>query len=179
HRLEAAGELDGIALAGSAAGYVTRHGCVQSGADAVDQLLGRPRQRVEDRRIDPLYETPDAPAFIGPAPPEASAPVYLDGGASLLQRPAPPRQSWSRLWHRSAPRGLGALSEAPQPLTIGIVAAGVDLGLVPPASAGIVAQERVALVPLAGQAADILEEAPAAAAGVPAYLAGRFGADAV
>ena len=46
---------------------------------------------------------------------------------------------------------MTALSEAPQPLAICEVAAGVDLGLIPPDAAGIVAQERVALVPLVSQ----------------------------
>lgn len=179
NRLEAIGSLHGIALAGSAAGYLTRRGCIQSGADAVDQLLGRPRRAVEDPKIDPLYETPDAPAGIAPSLPDA-APTYLDAGLGLLQRPAPPpaRLPWPFRSRRKA--GLLILSEAPQPLAVCDIAAGVDLGLIPPAAAGIVAQERVALVPLSrmDNAAD--EAAPPAHASdaVPVWLRGRYGRDA-
>ena len=178
HRLAARGTLDGIALAGSAAGYLTRRGCIQSGADAVDQLLGRERRPVDDPVIEALYETPDDPAFAaGPRPDKA--PCYLDDGPDLLERPAPRRRRWRDLFGRQRRAGLPALSEAPQPLAIGHVAAGVDLGLIPAASAGIVAQERVALVPLAGpEAVPEPEDAAPAPADVPFYLAGRFGPDA-
>ncbi len=76
--------------------------------------------------------------------------------------------------------GLTALSEAPQPLTLCVVAAGVDLGLIPLESAGTVAQERVALVVLASDTnAETSSEHHAAVPGeIPAYLSGRFGADA-
>jgi len=179
HRLEAASALDGIVLAGSAAGCLTRHGCIQSGADAVDQLLGRDRRQVQDTIIDPLYETPDDPAFVAPPAPEDGPPAYLDGAIGLLQRPEVPRKSWLGLFQRRPRHGLGALSEAPQPLAICDVAAGVELNLIPPASAGIVAQERVALVPLAPTLPQADNgHAHEAAKGVPAYLADRFGADA-
>src|SRR5690606_30002549 len=142
------GGLDGIALAGSAAGYFTRRGCIESGRDAIDALLGRPRAPVQDPVIDPIHESPDAPATIT-EPPDDAAPAFLDSGREFLQRPARPPRTWTSIFRRHPPRsGLVALSEAPQPLAIGDVAAGVDLGLIPPDAAGIVAQERVALVPL-------------------------------
>lgn len=177
HRLEAVGYTDGIALAGSAAGYLTRLGCIQSGADAVDLLLGRNRRMVDDPHIDPLYETPDAPPGMAQEPKDG-APSYLDAGG-MLQRPAPVRSGG--LWPFGKPRktGLLVLSEAPQPLAVCDIAAGVDLGLIPPAAAGIVAQERVALVPLARQ--EDSSEQPAAAPPdplhVPTYLRGRYGRD--
>ena len=180
-RIEAIGSCDGVALAGSAAGYLTRRGCIQSGSDAVDQVLGRPRRPVEDPVIDPLYETPDGPPGISEQRPQA-APTYLDGGVSLLQRPAPAsrRRAWP-FW-RHGPEGLTVLSEAPQPLAICDVAAGVELGLVPPAAAGVVAQERVALVPLSRQDGDDntkveADEQPGALE-IPSYLKGRYGPDA-
>lgn len=175
-RLEAVGTLDAIALAGSVAGYFTRRGCIQSGADAVDQLLGRERRPVEDPRIDPLYETPDTAATIA-GPQSEAAPAYLDGGTSMLQRPVPPPRRIS-LPFRPRPRtGLLVLSEAPQPLAVCDVAAGVDLGLIPPSAAGIVAQERVALVPLSQPHDDVPTPiAPAPTPNdIPVYLHGRFG----
>ncbi len=89
HRLEPMGQVEGVALAGSAAGYVTRKGAIASGADAVDLLLGRQRRAVEELRIDPVYETPDGPTFVAPAADEG-APAYLDDSPSLLRRPLPP-----------------------------------------------------------------------------------------
>lgn len=178
-RLEAVGTLDAIALAGSVAGYFTRRGCIQSGADAVDQLLGRERRPVNDPRIDPLYETPDTPAAIAAANSEA-APAYLDAGTSMLQRPAPRPRRLSLPFRPHQRTGLLVLSEAPQPLAVCDVAAGVDLGLIPHGAAGIVAQERVALVPLSPSREDA-PTPPAPSLGpddIPPYLRGRYGSDA-
>ncbi len=179
-RIEAVGELDGIVLAGSAAGYFTRTAAIQSGADAIDRLLGRPRRPVEDRMIEPLHETPDA-RWIGADPPDDAAPTYLDDGPALLQRPAPPPRRWGGLFGPKRVEGLTALSEAPQPLTVATIAAGVDLGLIPPPAAGAVAQERVALVPLALSAPpeDPAAEATDIGDHIPDYLQDRFGDDAV
>jgi sarcosine oxidase subunit alpha len=180
HRLEPEGEVDCIMLAGSAAGYLTRRGCIQSGADAIDALLGRARRPVEDPAIDPIYETPDAAIPIAPPRTDAS-PTYLDNGSEFLQRPQPAPKSWINAFRRTgARRGLTALSETPQPLTINEVAAGVALGLIPSAAAGVVAQERVALVPLATAEPEAPREPPVAPepAEVPPYLVGRFGPNA-
>lgn len=180
HRLEPLGTVENVALAGSAAGYFTRNGCIASGTDAVSALLNRPRKPVDDPLIDPLYESPDAPTFIG-APQVDAPPAFLDGGPEFLQRPDTPRRRWPAFVPSRGKRtGLTTLSEAPQPLAISDVAAGVDLGLIPPEAAGIVAQERVALIPLAlripaqepeNMIAPEIDE-------VPAFLAGRFGPDA-
>lgn len=177
HRLEAIGDLDTIALAGSAAGFFTRRACIQSGADAIDALLGRPRKPVEDVLIDPLYETPDAETAI--ASPVDGAPTYLDAGAEFLTRPQPRPRSWTNIFRRQK-AGLTALSEAPQPLAINDVAAGVDLGLIPPEAAGLVAQERVALVALGAPegAPSITADSPPPATEVPPFLSGRFGPEA-
>jgi sarcosine oxidase subunit alpha len=178
-RLEAMGQLEGIVLAGSAAGYFTRLGCIQSGADAMDQLLGRNRRPVDDPQIDRIYETPDAPAGIAPERPDG-APAYLDGGLAMLQRPAPAPRRMAWFFRPRREPGLVVLSEAPQPLAVCDIAAGVDLGLIPPAAAGIVAQERVALVPLSRQGPDVAHAKlpPESADPVPPYLRGRFGRDA-
>lgn len=180
HRLEAAGDVDGIALAGSAAGYFTRHGCMESGRDAVNALLGRPRKAISDPMIEPIHESPDAPPSVG-APGDEAGPAFLDNGHCLFQRPSAPRKSWYAMFLRDMPgQGLPGLSDTPQPLTLGAVAAGVNLGLVPPGSAGSLAQERVALVVLASDThAEPSSEAEAPAPDeIPDYLSGRFGGDA-
>lgn len=175
YRLEPQGALDGIALAGSAAGYLTRKGCIQSGADAVDILLGRERKIVEDPVIEELFETPDAATPMGPQRDDAPA-AYLDVTAQLLRRPLARRKTIRQIFRRRRQSGLLALSEVPQPLAICDVAAGVDLGMIPAASAGVVAQERVALVPLALPVNDDeAQETPIEAESVPSYLVGRFG----
>jgi sarcosine oxidase subunit alpha len=175
-RLEAMGPCEGIVLAGSAAGYRTRRGCIQSGADAVDQVLGRDRKAVEDPIIDPLYESPDAPAGVARQR-NGGAPAFLDGGSGMLQRPAPAGRRWPLPFLNRRKLGLLVLSEAPQPLAVCDVAAGVDLGLIPSSAAGIVAQERVALVPLAPprEAAPAAPEPIPARPEIPAYLRGRYG----
>ncbi|MHA6298111.1 FAD-dependent oxidoreductase [Devosia sp. CAU 1758] len=175
-RLEAIGRCDGVALAGSAAGYFTRRGCIQSGADAIDQLLGRDRRPVDDPVIDPLYESPDAPASLSEQV-AGAAPAYLDGGLGMLQRPAPQPRRLPLPFRPSRKTGLLVLSEAPQSLAVCDVAAGVDLGLIPPAAAGIVAQERVALVPIAVTPDPAFPQSPDVtdAEEIPSYLHGRFG----
>jgi sarcosine oxidase subunit alpha len=178
-RLAAQGDIDSIALAGSAAGYFTRRGCIQSGADAVDQLLGRERRPVDDPIIDPLHETPDGPLAIA-APAAEGAPSYLDAGIGLLQRPAEvPRKNRLAFW-RTAPRGLTMLSEAPQALAVNEVAAGVDLALIPADAAGIVAQERVASVPLSVERGPPSPDSwtPIETTEIPAFLIGRYGPEA-
>lgn len=179
HRIEPMGTLDGIALAGSAAGYLTRQGCIQSGADAIDALLGRERRPVADPIIDPLYETPDGTLDDEKERTTASI-TYLDAGSSLLTRPTPAPRRWRDAFRPTKIPELPALSEASQPLTLGTIAAGVTLGLIPPQSAGVVAQERVALIPLTHEA---LSESPAPALpatddDIPDFLQDRFGPDA-
>ena len=84
-RLQAAGQLDHVAIAGSAAGLKTMRACAQSGKSAIARLLGRPAAPVEDVEIGASFETPDDATPIAPA---ALGPAYLDSGASLVARPA-------------------------------------------------------------------------------------------
>src|SRR5690606_5149357 len=122
-------------------GWLSRNACLASGADAVDRLLGRRRRPVEERLIDPLYETPDAPASIGDEPDETTQPVFLDGGWRHIERPRRVASRWPA-WLPFAPRPpFWSLADTPQPLDIADIAAGVQLGAIPAASAGIVAQE--------------------------------------
>ena len=172
-RLQARTGPEGIALAGSAAGWQSRSGCVASGIDAVDALLGRQRRLVEDRLIDPIYETPDAPAPVGDEPDEAAQPVFLDGGWRHIERPRRVASRWPD-WLPFRPKPPGwSLADTPQPLDIADIAAGVQLGAIPAGSAGIVAQERVAMVVIeTGEHIGSRASSPLPL--LPAYLTGRY-----
>lgn len=176
-RLEPVGAVPGLVLAGSAAGHFTRRGCVTSGIDAVDRLLGRPGMGVDDPVIDAIYETPDRQMHAAESD-EAVSPAYLDADETLMLRPAPAPRRWAHLFRGTGHDPVRVLSEAPQPLSIGAICAGVGIGLIPPESAGVIAQERVALVPLAREEA--MPPPPARdLPKIPRYLAGRFGPNAV
>lgn len=171
-RLEPRNGPDGIALAGSAAGWLSRSACVASGGDAVDALLGRERRAVEEHLIDPIYETSDGPSPIGDTPDEAAPPAYLDGGWRHIERPRLKASRWPT-WLPFAPAAPGwSLADTPQPLDIADIAAGVQLGAIPAASAGIVAQERVAMVVLESDNSDQTTYPPLALP--PPYLRGRY-----
>ena len=176
-RLEPIGDVPGVVLAGSAAGHFTRRGCLTSGQDAVDRLLGRSGPGVDDPVIDAYYETPDR-QMAGNASEDAATPTYLDADHTLMLRPAAPRpRRWTQFIHGPGKVPVRVLSEAPQPLSIGAICAAVGIGLIPEASAGIVAQERVALVPLhPTPLAHAMAQADPPP--VPGYLADRFGPDA-
>lgn len=176
-RLEPIGEVIGLALAGSAAGRFTRRGCVTSGIHAIDRLLGRIGRGVDDPVIDAFYETPDRQMHLGGGE-DDPAPTYLDADDTLMLRPIPQARRWTSFFRRSRPGPVRVLSEAPQPLSIGAICAGVGIGLIPPESAGVVARERVALIPLMRIAPPSPAE-PDAFSTIPAYLADRFAADAI
>lgn len=174
HRLEPTFGPDGIALAGAAAGWVGRSACTQSGAAAVETLLGRPGQSIAELAIDPIYETPDGIAPAGAAGDGEHLPTYLDGGRRTIQRPGSARSRWPA-WLPFMPRPPAwSLADTPQPLDIGDIASGVQLGAIPAASAGIVAQERVAMVAMAGPTPPPAEQ-PGRPPLLPAFLVGRFG----
>ncbi len=181
HRLEPVSGVSHIALAGSAAGYFSKHACLLSGQDAVNVLFAAPRSRVVELSIDPVYETPDAPtptALRSEAKQQAS---YLDAGLNLIQPPDPDLKDKYRWWplRKSAPSW--SLTDQPRPLGIGDVAAGVQLGVIPAESAGIVAEERAVASGDLIDAARLallpdLRPAPPAPR-IPAFLIGRFGAE--
>jgi sarcosine oxidase subunit alpha len=153
-RLQAAGQLDHVAIAGSAAGLKTMRACAQSGKAAIARLLGRPATPVEDVEIGASFETPDDATPIAPT---ALGPAYLDSGASLVARPA-----------------TGGLATG-QPLGLGDVTASVDLGLIAPSDAGAVAEERGA--PGGPLIASSWTPPEKHAPDSPTYLVGRFGSD--
>ena len=176
HRLVPGPGPEGIMLAGSAAGYLSNRACRQSGADAVDALLGRARNEVAELAVDPIYETPDAQVPVGPEGDAESAPTFLDAGHRTIERPRSAVSRWPK-WLPFAPRPAGwSLADTPQPLDIGDIAAGVQLGAIPAISAGIVAQERVAMVAIAEPEAETGRAAASAPLPLlPAFLVGRFG----
>ncbi|WP_332693568.1 FAD-dependent oxidoreductase [Devosia sp.] len=172
-RLEPLSGPPGIVLAGSAAGWFTSRACLASGDDAVDALLGRDRHPVDDLLIDPLYETPDGAAPIGDLPEDGGQPAFLDSGRHYLERPRPVRSRWPG-WLPFAPRPTGwSLADTPQPLAIADIAAGVQLGAIPAASAGIVAQERVAMVGIEGNGGEPRRSTTPLPL-PPPYLVGRY-----
>jgi sarcosine oxidase subunit alpha len=171
-RLEPRSGPAGIALAGGAAGWFSRNACFASGSDAVDALLGRQRRAVEEHLIDPIYETPDAPAPIGDVPDDAAPAAYLDGGWRHIERPRLKASRWPT-WLPFAPATPGwSLADTPQPLDIADIAAGVQLGAIPADSAGIVAQERVAMVVIDSATEAPLDRQPVPL--LPLYLQGRY-----
>ena len=165
-RLEAQSGPSTIALAGSAAGYRSHEAVMASGADAIAQLLGRKRHPIVETPVEPFYETPDAPTPLAPAPEGLKAPAFFDSGISYLAAPRPRRRTF---W-RSRQLSAWTLDAA---LEISDIAALVQLGLVPPAHAGMLAQERIAMIPLGTPAA----QAPARpqTSAIPRHLHARLG----
>lgn len=172
-RLEPTMAPPGVVLAGSAAGWFTSRACLSSGVEAVAGLLGSPRKPVDDPVIDPLYETPEAPAPVAPTSnKDGDAPAYLDAGHGYLERPRPAPRRWPA-WLPFMPKAAAwSLADLPRPLDLAEIIAGVQLGAIPAASAGIVAQERVAMIGMSAER----EDGPSAASTQlpPAYLHGRY-----
>lgn len=159
--LVAEGEVEGIALAGAAAGLTSSTACLASGKAAVARLFGKRAKPVEDIAVDAVYETPSHPTSIAPWR-AGRTDAFLDGGISFHTR-QPPSQG---------------PAEVSQLESIGLadVAAAVELGTIPAGDAGAVAEERCLG---GGDIADIGWRLPPDGAGdkaaVPPYLAGRYG----
>lgn len=155
-RLRSRGQVEHLALAGSAAGYRSMAACVASGRAAVSGLYGGPPIAVADSEIGAPYETPGAATMV--APPILGNPAFLDAGSSLIMR--------------ADPAAKPMLTRHAQPPSVGDVAASVELGLTSPADAGAVAEERGAS---GGDLASSDWQPVAAAQTEPtAWLAGRF-----
>lgn len=151
-RLSGSGTLPAIALAGSAAGYRGLTACIASGKAAA---TGTPAT-IDDPEIEAIYETPDAATPVSPTV-DPRLPAFLDRGAGFAIRPGDPET----FAHPSA-LGLGQL------------AAAVQIGAIPAASAGQVAAERGVL---GADIADSGWRVPPATPSTehPAFLTGRFG----
>ncbi|MBI4922481.1 MAG: FAD-dependent oxidoreductase [Devosia nanyangense] len=155
--LEAHGHLQHLALAGSVAGWRSMRAAIASGRAAAAQLFGLPAEPVEDIEIAAPFETPDAPTPIGPVGP--TGPAFLDSGTTLTRREDDVRTS---LAHHGR-------------LSLGDVAASVELKRTLPTDAGAIAEERGA--PGADLAASDWVHPVKAPPADPPWLAGRFGPD--
>lgn len=122
-KLQALGTLDGVALAGSVAGYRSMAACMSSGKAAVAALFGTRAPAVTEVEPDAAFEAPPVASPI--APPGGTAPTYLDWGQTLLAR-------------NDFTGGLGI----GRTLSLGGIAALVELGVVAQNDAGAVAEER-------------------------------------
>ena len=171
-RFVAEGNLPGLALAGSVAGFETGAACMTSGRAAIAALLGKPVPAIDDPRIEAVFETPDAATPIAPPPGAEAEPAYLDGGSSFITQPVPPAATRRR--HR---RRQLRLTDELRALSLCDVAAAVQSGVIPAEQAAAIAQERC-VTP--GDLVDAGRRAPPLPSRrdeplVPPYLAGRFG----
>lgn len=153
------GTRENLVLVGAAAGWHSTTAAIDSAQAAVASALGKAPAPFDDIHIDATFETPDAPTPV--APRRVTGPAYLDRGVSLVTR-------------RSAAPDL---THHPVALSLGDIAAAVQIGAMAPRDAGPVAAERGGISgditggmwtpPAPGPA-----EVPPA---VPDYLTGRFG----
>lgn len=165
-RIEAAGPLDGVALAGACAGIAGLAASVASGAWAADALFGRAGTPSADAATDTELESPDG-SFVFTVPPaNAAAPAYLDDGTSLA------------VFEGEGPgRATLTGAEGPEPFALGLgdVGAKVIVGDIAPEDAQAIAEERcVVPVRIAARApAPVGAQSPDER--VAPYLASRFG----
>ncbi|MGN6488280.1 MAG: FAD-dependent oxidoreductase [Devosia sp.] len=159
HWLAARGALERVVLVGAAAGWRSTTAAMASARAAVAVALGKAAPKLEDIRIDPLYESPDAPTPV--APRRVTGPAYLDRGISLVTR------------RSAAPE----LAQHPVALSLGDIAAAVEIGAMPPRDAGTVAAQRAGISGdvTGGSWSPPAEPAAEPLPPLPGYLAGRFG----
>jgi sarcosine oxidase subunit alpha len=158
--LQARGHLDAVRLAGSAAGLISLPACLRSGeASVADDDAS-----IADLALDASYETPPGPMPVAPWR-AARNTAFLDGGFSFAARPQQLRKDAPVM----TPNSIHSLS-------VGDVIAAAEIGSIPLADAGVVAQERC-LGPGDIEQTSARRVLPAPpTVDVPAYLAGRFGA---
>ncbi|MDC9823842.1 FAD-dependent oxidoreductase [Devosia sp. ZB163] len=162
------GSVATLSLAGSAAGLRTNAAALASGKAAILTQLGKSAPRVVDHVIEEAFETPDAHTSVAPFRPHAKGNTYLDRGASLITRRSA----------ETSRHGISGIAVRPVQLSLGDIAAAVDIGSMAARDAGSVAAERCAL---AGEITDtgwrVHPPAPATAEvpAPPVWLTGRFG----
>jgi sarcosine oxidase subunit alpha len=160
--------LPHVTVAGSAAGYRTTAAAIASGRAAVLEALGKPAPAVVDEVIEAAFETPDASTSVAPASLTSRGHTYLDRGASLVTRRAA----------AASKQGISGLAVRPVELSLGDIAAAVDVGAMTTADAGPVAAERCAIggeITDTGWRVPSPRTAPPDPPVPPRYLAGRFG----
>ena len=162
------GTLEQIALAGSAAGYRSATACIASGKAVVQQFFGKPAPPVEDKAIDTIFESPDAPTPIAPFRIATRGTAYLDRGWTLITRRAA----------AASRHGVSQLAVHPVALSLSDIAAAVAIGAVEARDAASIAAERCTT---GGDIADTgwrVTRATLDAGPIPLpplYLTGRFG----
>lgn len=153
------GTRENLVLVGAAAGWRSTTGAIGSARAAIATAIGKPPAPFEDIRIDATFETPDAPTPV--APRRVTGPAYLDRGISLVTR------------RSAAPE----LSQHPVALSLGDIAAAVQIGAMAPRDAGHVAAERGGISgDITGGQWTAAAETATGIPAVPEYLTGRFGA---
>lgn len=155
------GSVPGVMVAGAASGWRSTAAALRSGEAAILQLLGKPAPPIDDPVIPVLYETPDGGNPVGPERMSGRATAYLDRGTAYVPRSIA----------NSDPRNT---ARKPAPLSLGSIAAAVELGALAPLAAADIARERTALGPDLGDTGWKPDPGPLPT-GVPAYLSGRFG----
>ena len=157
--LTARGELEKVAVVGAAASYRSMRACTQSGRAAAATLFGRSAEPIEDAEPGTHLETPEAPMAMVPT--AGDVPAFFDSGRSLAMRPITTARP--------------AAAQRAQALSLADVAASLELGLIAPADAGVIAEERGAPgVDLQPSSWTPQSEAGSTDA-LPSYLAHRFG----
>lgn len=166
HLLAATGTLPAITLAGSASGLRSTAAALASGKAAVLAALGKAHPPVVDHVIEAAFETPDAPTSVAPFRPNASGHSYLDRGSSLVTR----RNA------AASKHGVSGIATRAVQLSLGDIAAAVDIAAIAARDAGPVAAERCSpggdITDTGWRVAAPTSTEPPAP---PAYLAGRFG----
>ncbi|MCD7059509.1 FAD-dependent oxidoreductase [Pelagibacterium xiamenense] len=167
------GHMAGVVFAGSAAGYKSQTGCVQSGEAAIDALFSGRMRDISDPQIAPVFETPDGPLTIARPAQRGEPPAYLAPGATLNALPAPRETGLRAIFLRAGPPSQAVTDRALAPLE---AASAVHAGLVPTEAASLLCRERVILPRgFPGPPGTRTTGAPMPDA-LPAFLFGRFGA---
>lgn len=172
--LAASGRLNKVALAGSAAGFVTHSAVIASGRAAVARLLKRPAHAIRDPRLAEDFESADAqlPAFRSQ---QGAPPAYLSRGQSLVDAAAAtvqkrPVLALTRASTKTDNRYDSAVLE------VADIEALLAIGEIAPGHAQTVIKERgLPPVRVVAHALAAMPENAHGSRDIPAYLAGRFG----
>lgn len=166
----AAGDLSGVDLAGSVAGYMSLTGCAEHGRGVIAAAPGKPPAAISDPRIDPMFETPDGlhPVMAPESHREPPAYVGPDGPAAL----EPPAAGW---------RWLKRAHSVPPPPVAGTpsdIAGAIVANRLDPTHLDRFRAERYVLpIPIKAVAPHAQTRSPIGDTGLPSWLDKRFGPD--
>ena len=166
--IEGLGGLDGVVLAGSAAGYRNTSACMQSGRSAIGELLGRSTAAIEDRQIEAIYESPDGPTPVNPGHDAGKGHPFLGSGFGFA----------ARILATSRRDSASVVAAHPQALELDEVVAAVQVGDIPQGEAGVVASERCLGPGVVADSGWRVSPPPVETQAIstpPNYLTGRFG----